>query len=97
MATIAIDYDDTFTADMALWSGFMRAAQEAGHAVICVTAREDNARDRGQIEQTFEVWDCVVPVTFTNRGSKLEAMAAAGVGVDIWIDNDPVTLVSGQP
>ena len=40
--TIAIDFDDTFTADVEVWSLVIQVLQNAGHRVICVWARGDN-------------------------------------------------------
>jgi len=95
MGTIAIDFDDTFTADRDLWSGFIRTAEVAGHTVVCVTARSDTPSDTDYISRTFKAWDCVVDVVFTDRGSKLDAMEQRGLAVDIWIDNNPTALVNG--
>ena len=96
MSTIAIDFDDTFTADMDLWSGFIRTAQAAGHDVICVTARRDIPRESDYVRRVFAAWDCEIDTLFTDRASKLESVERAGVAVDIWIDNDPSALVNGH-
>ncbi len=96
MSTIAIDFDGTFTSDMGLWSGFIRAAGDAGHTVICVTARADTPKDADYLRVTFNAWQCDVPVVFTDGGSKLTAMEAQGMAVDVWIDNDPTALVNGR-
>ena len=35
---IAIDFDDTFSADPELWTAFILNAQQRGHKIICVSA-----------------------------------------------------------
>ena len=42
--TIAIDFDDTYTADTELWGLFLRKAIANGHSVFCVTCRREDER-----------------------------------------------------
>lgn len=37
--TIAIDFDDTFTADVNAWTAVIQTLQSFGHRVVCVSAR----------------------------------------------------------
>ena len=71
---IALDYDNTYTLDPALWDGFIKAAQNRGHDVRIVTMRYPQ-----------EVIDAApVEVTYTSRKAKASVTSA-----DVWIDDKP--------
>lgn len=93
--TIAIDYDDTFTADPSLWSKFINLAK-ANHRVIMVTARRDTEENNDQINADLDHWGCQIQVFFTSLSSKIKYMKDSGVEVNIWVDDDPRTLVNGH-
>lgn len=96
--TIALDFDDTLTADPQMWGAFIGSARDLGHLVYIVTARrgtEDNSRliDGYLSEHNIEVDD----VHFTDLASKLWHMGGKlGIHVDIWIDDHPESLVNGR-
>lgn len=94
--TIAIDYDDTYTADVKLWATFIRSALDLGHRVYCVTARRVDEESLDQINTSFRHWDCMIPVIFTSMGSKLAAMKRRNIEVDIWIDDNPKAIIEGR-
>jgi hypothetical protein len=79
MKVIAVDYDDTYTADPELFSSFIKAAQARGHLVVIVTARHSN--------KPVSVEGC--EVFYTDGAPKASHMNAAGLEVDIWIDDWP--------
>jgi hypothetical protein len=91
--TIAMDFDDTFTADPHLWTSFIDTAKQRGHRVICVTARHRTDESRQEIKAALPEG---VPVYFTEMGSKLDYMANQGVRVSVWCDDSPRTLVHGH-
>ncbi len=93
MSVIAIDFDGTFTDDKDLWAGFIRSARDAGHDVVCVTARRETEDNTRFMTTTFKVWDCQIPIVFTDGGAKRDVTNESGVDVDIWIDNDPTAIV----
>lgn len=93
---IAIDFDDTFTADAPLWAEFIFNAVLRGHSVYCVTARRDSEENLEDIQETFATYDLSLPIVFCNMGSKLWTMEQRGVHVDIWIDDAPHSLVHGR-
>lgn len=71
---IALDYDNTYTADPALWDNFVSLAQSRGHTVKIVTMRRpDEAIDTD-----------VADVVYTSRKAKSSVIRA-----DIWIDDSP--------
>ena len=93
---IAIDFDDTFTADPVLWAEFIRNAYMRGHCLYCVTARRDSEENVEDIQEAFAAHDLSIPIVFCNMGSKLWTMEQRGVHVDIWIDDAPHSLVHGR-
>lgn len=94
--TIAIDFDDTYTADTELWGLFLRKAIANGHSVFCVTCRREDEENRQIIDEAFEDEFLSVPVVFCNMGSKVWTMEQLGIKVDIWIDDAPHALVHGR-
>lgn len=95
---IALDYDDTWTADRKLWADFVAHAHSRGHRVYCVTARRYSDENVAEIMSDFRNWglDQVIcgPV-FSNLKSKQDKMTARGVKIDIWIDDNPEVIVKG--
>ncbi len=94
--TIAIDFDDTFTADPELFSQFICDAQGLGHYVVCVTARRDTDENRQHISECFAEYGVDIPIIFSNLGSKLYTVEKRGLKVDIWIDDAPYAIVNGM-
>ena len=83
MTMFALDYDDTYTRDPALWSAWVTAAQSAGHEVVVVTMRGPNALE--EVRQALPGLD----VVGTDGQDKAQASAAAGYWPDVWIDDAP--------
>ena len=92
---IAIDFDRTIDRDPALWREFIRLAREAGHLVALVTARRQTADNVDLIDEWLAAQQIDLPVYFTNLRSKVAHMAAIGLNVDIWIDDNPRTCAMG--
>lgn len=94
---IAIDFDETLTADAKLWDGFIGSCKQLGHSVICVTARRDTDENRETITEWMRMHlGYTIPVFYSNLGSKLHLMKERGLKPDIWIDDDPESLVRGR-
>lgn len=89
--TVAIDYDDTFTADVRTWSNVIKLLQCAGHRVVCVTARQGS--DGNRCEVTGAMPDGVA-VLFAYGWQKREFARANGIEVHIWIDDLPEAIPS---
>jgi hypothetical protein len=85
---IAIDFDGTFTVDPRTWRSVIRTLVDAGHTVICATARtQSNANDHDLSEATgVKVVCCGVEVC------KRVACARAGYNVAVWIDDCPEAI-----
>jgi hypothetical protein len=93
---IAIDYDDTLTADAQLWLKFIESATSLGHRCICITARRDTDDNRESIETWMTMHGVHLPVYFTGLSSKVEYAKRLGLKVDIWIDDDPKRCALGH-
>ena len=79
---LALDYDKTYTADPAMWDGFIQLAQDHGHEVKIVTMRHPHEPVAGlQIE-----------IVYTGRKAKASAVSA-----DIWIDDSPAWIFQDSP
>lgn len=84
---IALDYDETFTADPGLWRPFVRNALERGHAVAFVTFRYEGHGGNEDILADANLLG--IPVVFCNGRQKSHCYQA-----DIWIDDMPVLIPS---
>lgn len=82
--TIALDYDDTYSADPAMWDKFIKTAQAHGHKVVCVTMRKATLTERLDME---------IPVIYTARKAKVGHCEREGIKIDIWIDDAPHWLL----
>lgn len=97
---IALDFDGTFTADPHLWSLFIFNARNAGHEVRIVTMR---CRIKDGINWSA-VWsdmptrlhDAPCEVIWCDGHAKREWCRSIGWEPDIWIDDDPYSLVHGS-
>lgn len=90
----ALDFDDTLTADPALWRKFIADARAVGHQVFIVTARRGEYID--EVREFLADHDIKAAVFFTSLGSKLEFAKRNNLRVDIWIDDHPESLVNGR-
>lgn len=90
---ISLDYDRTYAAAPGLWRSFVSMAAERGNKVVCITRREDTEQNREELRAAFadlEVADLILCGTGTQ---KRDAAAAAGLNVDVWIDDYPEGIV----
>jgi hypothetical protein len=88
MKIIALDYDDTYTADPELFDQFISAAKDRGHLVVCVTYRH---------EHTPIKRDIGIEVFYTNGKPKAEHMREVGLSPDVWIDDWPELIGITRP
>jgi hypothetical protein len=90
---IALDFDDTYTADAKLWEQFISLAESAGHRVVMVTCRRDTDENREE---------CLIQSLpthahyFTGLSPKRWFMEQRGVKVDIWVDDMPESIKEGR-
>lgn len=93
---IAIDFDDTFTADPDLWREFIRQAEARGHRVYIVTCRRDTEENRADV---VEVVGDALPryrLKFTALSAKDWFMRQHGIVIDIWVDDCPESVANGR-
>lgn len=83
---IGIDFDCTLTADLNLFSDFIRDAKDKGHDVRIVTYRHfDNTSDN-----ILEIAaDLDIDIIFTNHVKKHDFCEQLGWLPDIWVDDKP--------
>lgn len=87
MLKIAVDYDETYTADPDLWYEFMSSARDRGHHVFICTYRDD----RFDVDETLAFLDQDdFQIVYTRGVAKKWWCEQFGPGkVDIWIDDKP--------
>jgi hypothetical protein len=78
---IALDYDNTYTADSVLFDIFVQLARSKGYKVHVVTMRHES--------EPINLNCAVDKVHYTDRKAKKPYMDAKGLSVDIWIDDRP--------
>jgi len=86
---ISLDYDQTFTAAPGLWRSFVAMATADGNQVVCISRRDDTESNREEIRSAFADLDVSQVVLCGPETRKRAAAAAAGLDIDIWIDDYP--------
>lgn len=81
---IALDFDETITADPVLWEGFIALAKSRGHSVTIVTLRPEK-QDNSDIIKFATKHN--INVVFTAGKQKEDTFKA-----DIWIDDIPALI-----
>jgi len=99
--TVSLDFDGTFTAAPGLWRSFITDAVSRGTKVVCITRRDDTAENRAELEAAFgDVYAALASVVLCGSATqKRDAAEAAGLAVDIWIDDSPekIPASGGDP
>ena len=87
---IALDYDNTFTADPKLWRAFVFMARQSGHEVYIVTARDERYDRTPDLHEVSKH----VPVIWCRGVAKRWWCSHFGPGTfDIWIDDKPEAIL----
>lgn len=96
---IAIDFDDTITADPLMFKFIIAAIKASGHIPFIVTYREDSEGDRFYNDKVYNNKDVEqfaketeLTVYYTSKVQKREYMASLGVFPDIWMDDKPEAI-----
>ena len=84
---IALDFDDTYTRDPAMWDAFIDMAIACGHDIRIVTFRKSTMRD-------CALDDMIIPVIYTEYTQKRQFTNKMGWMVDVWIDDSPEFIVN---
>lgn len=84
---IAIDYDNTFSADPEGWTEVIKLMQVRGHKFVCVTGRSNESSM--MTEPVIRAINGLIPIVFAGALWKKEAAEKAGWKIDVWIDDCP--------
>jgi hypothetical protein len=84
--SIALDYDETFTANRELWTGFIALAKRMNCKVTFVTHRMQTGHNMDII---YDSQSLSISTIFSNGEPKSSVFVA-----DIWIDDSPITIPS---
>lgn len=84
---IALDYDETYTADPILWDGFVQAAIRRGHEVCFVTFRSSDFPPVMNEDIEMDALSLGIKIIYTGGKQKSTMFDA-----DIWIDDSPVLI-----
>jgi 5'(3')-deoxyribonucleotidase len=93
---IALDFDDTFTARPDLFGTFVILANARQFNVYIVSSRFDNYENRRDVENALtieRITDKIAGIILCSHNSKHEVMAQKGIKIDIWIDDNPWSIV----
>lgn len=82
---IALDYDETYTADPEFWDMVISAAEYRGHTVICATMRHEHEG----ADVIAALGKKVEKIIFTGRKAKHEFVQKAGYYPSVWVDDSP--------
>ena len=83
--SIALDFDETISADPVFWSQFISLAQAHKHKVTIVTFRFEDDPDNDDIESFSSHNE--VAIVYCNAKQKSTCFEA-----DIWIDDYPLLI-----
>ena len=90
--TVSIDFDRTFAADPALWGEFARKAVADGNTVVMISRRPEE--DRATVMETLGDYAAAFSQVLLVGGDTMkgDAAQAAGIEVDVWVDDSPQTI-----
>jgi HK97 family phage prohead protease len=91
---ISLDYDRTWTAAPGLWRSFVGMATAAGNRVVCISRRENDEANREELRLAFADLEVSDLILCGSNTQKRDAAAAAGLAVDVWVDDYPEGIVS---
>lgn len=82
---IMMDYDRTYTSDIALWRDVLDLMLFYGHNVYLVTSRFPTSPI--PLARDFE--DRNIPIIYCSFKAKRPHCESLGIDISIWIDDDP--------
>ena len=90
--TVSVDFDRTFSADPQMWGEFAKKAVADGNTVVMISRRPESDREEviaslGDYAESFSRVLLVGGDTL-----KADAADAAGINVDVWVDDSPQTI-----
>lgn len=91
---IALDYDDTYTADKTMWNVLIPIIQDYGHVVTIVTMRDGEADWHSDFKNLSDYYG--VNTVFCNGESKRDVTERLGILIDVWFDDRPEGIAHGS-
>lgn len=91
--TVAIDFDETFTADVEAWTEVIQSLQKYGHRVVCISARRNELSHQQELRKALPAG---VDILLSYGTPKRLYAKSQGVLPDIWIDDMPEAIPSKQ-
>ena len=94
--TISIDFDETFSKDPVMWGEFAMKSESEGNTIVMISRRPDTVANQKEIADTIGIHlHAFSKIMLIGEGmQKADAAAAAGISVDVWIDDAPETIQS---
>jgi hypothetical protein len=89
---ISIDFDETYSAKPDMWNTVIESFLSHGCDVICVTARYDY--EMYKVHNSIGLLIGEDKCYCTGRLYKKKYMKRKGIKVDIWIDDNPSSIVN---
>jgi hypothetical protein len=89
---LALDFDDTFTRDPALWVQFTLNSQQRGHIVYGITMRTPQECVGELFDNYRALVDYVIPTSRAAKKSFCEDVH--GLIIDVWIDDRPFWILN---
>lgn len=89
---ISLDFDGTFSSDPKFWLLFARDAVVHGHRVITVTHRRKTFDNEQAMRNLGVNW----PIIFAYDQPKKMAAIEHGFAVDVWVDDHPEGVGTGD-
>jgi hypothetical protein len=90
MKTIAIDFDDTYTANPKMFNKIIDIFKENDYKVCICTSRDPK---KSMDVEKSNVRSIVDYIFFTDGEPKKEFMESLGIKIDIWIDDFPKSII----
>lgn len=91
---IALDFDETYTVNPAMWDSIVALMLASNCDVRFVTYRYENAPGNGDINEAAERLG--IKIIFCNYFQKAQVCAIHGWSPDIWIDDMPILIPMKQ-
>lgn len=90
---LALDFDNTYTANIPFWRAFIELAQNYGATVAIVTMRSKELDYDSEFNFLKDFYK--VETIFCDGEAKKKVCEEAGYDVDIWIDDYPEGVTMG--
>ena len=80
-----------------MWGEFAANAKASGNTVVMVSRRPDTEADRSEVTATLGDFAAAFDsVLLVGEQMKADAAKAAGLAVDIWVDDSPQFIAKAE-